>query len=77
MKAETAYIVIQALPEPEQLRLYAMIDKDRAAIDSIAAVQPKSKLHIWTVAECTEELLATIFNKNKKAKKQKYSQQIC
>jgi len=62
MKAETAYNVIQALPPEELQRLYAML-----AIPEVRKVPKvrRSVIPIWTVAECTEILLATYFNKSK------------
>lgn len=52
MQAETAYNVIQALPESEKLRLYAMLEKDKKPIP----VKIK-KSNVWSVAECTEVVL--------------------
>lgn len=52
MQAETAYNVIQALPEAEKLRLYAMLDKDKTP----AEVKAK-KSNVWTIEECTELLI--------------------
>jgi hypothetical protein len=52
MQAETAYNVIQALPESEKLRLYAMLEKDKKPVP----VKTK-KSNVWSVAECTEVVL--------------------
>ncbi len=52
MQAETAYNVIQALPEEEKARLYAMLDKERKPV---VKVEKESK-H-WSVEECMDALL--------------------
>jgi hypothetical protein len=65
MQAETAYNVIQALPEKELARLYTML-----SVQPIhATVKPKRKnkkndpLENWTVESVTEKLLATSFRR--------------
>ncbi|AXG72957.1 hypothetical protein DVK85_01395 [Flavobacterium arcticum] len=52
MHAETAYNVIQALPEEEKARLYEMLDKVRKPT---LKVEKESK-H-WSVEECMDALL--------------------
>lgn len=52
MQAETAYNVIQALPEAEKERLYAMLDKARKP-----AQKAKRESKFWTKEECAEILL--------------------
>ena len=63
MKAETAYNVIQALPQEELQRLYAMLAMP--PVQKVAKVR-KSVIKILTLEECTEVLLATYFNKKRK-----------
>ncbi len=62
MKAETAYNVIQALPREELQRLYAMLAMPQ--VQKVKKVR-NTGIAIWTLAECTEILLAGYFNKNK------------
>lgn len=53
MQAETAYNVIQALPESEKVRLYAMLKLEEKTVQAKPA---KPDLH-WTVQEATDYLV--------------------
>ncbi len=53
MQAETAYNVIQALPESEKARLYSMLKLEEK---SVQAKPSKHDLH-WTVQEATDYLV--------------------
>ncbi|HEX8269793.1 MAG TPA: hypothetical protein VF581_07865 [Flavobacterium sp.] len=68
MKAETVYTIVKALPisAAELLRLSDMLREELAATDhpKVSKFKP-ARLKVWTVAECTEHLLKTKFNKVK------------
>lgn len=61
MQAETAYNVIQALPETEKLRLYAMLEQEKKPV---ATKQKKS--NVWTVEECTEVVYKLLMERKAK-----------
>ncbi len=67
MLAETAYNVIQALPESEKLRLYEMLEKDKKPIP----VKTR-KSNVWSVEECTEVVLKLMISRRDKRFKPKY-----
>jgi hypothetical protein len=66
MIAETAYNVIQSLPQEELIRLFALLDV--APKNTPINVKKKSKtgMDIWTIESVKEKLLATHFNNKKK-----------
>lgn len=60
MRAETAYNVIQALPEAEMARLYSMLRQSEKIID----VKPKKQDdEFWTVTEASD-YIQKIFSEN-------------
>ena len=61
MQAETAYNVIQALPESEKLRLYGMLEKDKKPVP----VKTR-KSNVWTIEECTEVVLKLMISRRDK-----------
>ena len=63
LRAETAYNIAMALPQPELQRLFAMLDKHQKPK---AAVQSKKKSNVWSVEECTEVLIKFLNDSKKK-----------
>ena len=61
MQAETAYNVIQALPQEELDRLYGMLGVTPPNIKEKQKKKKKNRLEGWGVEQVTERLLATQF----------------
>lgn len=66
MQAETAFNVIQALPQEELERLYGMLGVSPPEKPKRQKKKKNNALQGWSIEEITERLLATQFNMKSK-----------
>jgi hypothetical protein len=66
MIAETAYNVIQSLPQEELFRLFALLNVSPLNAIEKPKRKPKNQSTIWTIQDVKDKLLATHFKPNKK-----------
>jgi hypothetical protein len=66
MIAETAYNVIQSLPQEELFRLFALLNVTPLNAIEKPKKKPKNGIEIWTIQDVKDKLLATHFKPNKR-----------